>query len=249
MTEYGLQLYSLRDITAADLETGLRLTAEAGYTFVEFAGFFGHSAAEVKGWLDKYNLKVSGTHTGCDELKADKLEATIAYHKIIGCDNIIIPYAPQDTEEDLEKAIAIINFAQPILEANGIHLGYHNHSVEFAQKPYGKVVFDELHQRTNVEFEIDTFWAWNAKKDPVALLEMLKAEGRIRVLHLKDGFREGNGECAKGMSIGEGEAPCKAVREAALRLRIPMVVESETLTPTGIAEATRCINYLRTLES
>lgn len=249
MTEYGLQLFSLRDATANNLEAGLRAAHEAGYAFVEFAGFFGHDAETVKGWLKKYNLRVSGTHTGCDELQPDKLEATIAYHKAIGCDNLIIPaYANQESEEALEEVIALINRVQPILEENGIHLGYHNHSKEFLPTPFGKLIFDEMHSRTKVEFEIDTFWAWNADRDPVALMEQLHKEGRIRVIHLKDGFHTVNGERAKGMAIGEGEAPCKAVREAALRLGIPMVVESETLTPTGPEEVTRCMEYLRTLD-
>ena len=83
MTQYGIQMFSLRDVTKEDLEAGLRAAKEAGYAFVEFAGFFGHDAETVKGWLDKYGLKASGTHTGCDELQPDKLEATIAYHKAI----------------------------------------------------------------------------------------------------------------------------------------------------------------------
>lgn len=249
MTEYGLQLFSLRDVTANNLEAGLRAAHEAGYAFVEFAGFFGHDAETVKGWLQKYNLRVSGTHTGCDELQPDKLEATIAYHKAIGCDNLIIPaYANQESEEALEEVIALINRVQPILEENGIRLGYHNHSKEFLPTPFGKLIFDEMHSRTKVDFEIDTFWAWNADRDPIALMEQLHKEGRIRVIHLKDGFHTVNGERAKGMAIGEGEAPCKAVREAALRLGIPMVVESETLTPTGPEEVTRCMKYLRTLD-
>ena len=62
--EYGLQMYSVRDITDKDLDGALKKVAEIGYKFVEFAGFFGHSAQEVKDMLDKYGLRVSGTHTG-----------------------------------------------------------------------------------------------------------------------------------------------------------------------------------------
>ena len=42
MIEYGLQLYSVRDITKENLKDALRQVAEMGYTYVEFAGFFGH---------------------------------------------------------------------------------------------------------------------------------------------------------------------------------------------------------------
>ena len=46
--EYGLQLYSVRDITGNDLAGALEQVAALGYRFVEFAGFFGHSAEDVK---------------------------------------------------------------------------------------------------------------------------------------------------------------------------------------------------------
>ena len=42
--EYGLQLFSVRDVTERDMEGALCQVAEMGYRSVEFAGFFGHSA-------------------------------------------------------------------------------------------------------------------------------------------------------------------------------------------------------------
>ena len=69
MVEYGLQMYSVRDLTKDDLEGALRQVAELGYSFVEFAGFFGHSAKDVRRMLDTYGLRVSGTHTGWQENK------------------------------------------------------------------------------------------------------------------------------------------------------------------------------------
>ena len=35
---YGIQMYSLRDITGADLDGALKAVAEMGYKTVEFAG-------------------------------------------------------------------------------------------------------------------------------------------------------------------------------------------------------------------
>ena len=50
--DYGLQLYSVRDMTDKDLDGTLKKVAEIGYRYVEFAGFFGHSAEKVKAMLD-----------------------------------------------------------------------------------------------------------------------------------------------------------------------------------------------------
>ena len=67
-TAYGLQLFSLRDMTDKDLGAALKAVAEMGYKYVEYAGFFGHPAEQVKAWQDEYGLACSGTHTGHGEL-------------------------------------------------------------------------------------------------------------------------------------------------------------------------------------
>ena len=72
--KYGLQLYSVRDAMAEDFEGTLKKVAEMGYTYVEFAGFFDHTAEEVKALLDKYGLIISGTHSSWEQLKKEKAE-------------------------------------------------------------------------------------------------------------------------------------------------------------------------------
>ena len=52
--EYGIQLYSVRDLSSKSLDEALRQVAEIGYRFVEFAGFFDHTADEVAEMLHKY---------------------------------------------------------------------------------------------------------------------------------------------------------------------------------------------------
>ncbi len=244
---YGIQMYSLRDAVKEDMDKTLKTVADMGYQYIEFAGFAGHSAEEIKAMLDQYGLKCSGTHTGLPALTPETIGETIAYHKAIGCDSIIVPSMPMGTAEDLEASIAGFNYAQPILAENGISLAFHNHSAEFIETGYGKIAHEELQKRTSIDFEIDTFWAYNAGLDPVKLITDLK--DRIRVIHLKDGFKQVGDVYAKGMSLGSGEAPVAAVREKALELGFLMVVESETQDPTGPEEVKRCIDYLKSLEA
>ena len=103
------------------------------------------------------------------------------------------------------------------------------------------MAFEQLIYRTALDLQIDTFWAYAAGIDPVALLDRLQT--RVPVIHIKDGFENG-----EGMPLGRGTAPVKAVFEKARALNIPMVVESETLTPDGLTETDICIEYLRSLE-
>lgn len=236
--KYGLQLFSVRDVTEKDLEGALKAVAEMGYSFVEFAGFFGHSAEEVKGWLDKYGLTASGTHTGLSALTDDVLEETIAYHKAIGCKDIIIPYEGMATQAEVDAVVDRVNVLIPRLKAEGIALHYHNHAHELQPNQDGLVPEEELLQRTDILLEVDTYWAFAADKDPVAFLREHK--DRIQVIHLKDG--KGGDTCA---SLGQGIAPVAAVRQAAIELGLTMVVESEGLDPTGLEESKRCIDYLK----
>lgn len=236
--EYGLQLFSVRDMTERDMEGALRQVAEMGYRSVEFAGFFGHSAQEIKGWLDKYGLTASGTHTGMSELTGDKLQETIAYHQAIGCRNLIVPYESFATKGDIDAFIQRVQQVQPQLNAAGITLHYHNHDHEFKPNQDGLIPEEELLARTNLLLEVDTYWVYAAGKDPVAFLQEHK--DRIRVIHLKDG--KGGDACA---SLGQGIAPVAQVRQAAIQLGLEMVVESEGLEPTGLEEVRRCMDFLR----
>lgn len=236
---YGLQLFSVRDLTEKDLDLALKKVAEIGYKTVEFAGFFGHSAEDVKAMMDNYGLTVSGTHSGLGDLDND-FAGTVKYHQTIGNKNYIIPGAPWQTKEELDDTIAKLNKYQPMLAAEGITLGYHNHDGEFKPNKDGIIAHTEMENRTSVQFEIDTYWAYVAGKDPIEVITRLK--DRVPVIHLKDGLADGH-----GFALGEGTAPVAAVREKAIELGMHIVVESETLQPDGISEVTRCFEYLKKL--
>lgn len=238
--EYGIQMYSVRDITETNMEGALKALAEMGYSYVEFAGFFGIPAQTIKEMLDKYGLRVSGTHTGWQEV-AEHFEETLAYHKAIGNKNIIIPGADLSTKAKLDAFIDMLNEFQPKLAAEGITLGYHNHDHEFKPNEDGQIIYDEIVARTKIALEIDTYWVYAAGKDPVALMEQLK--DRLPVIHIKDGLSNRDGR-----PLGLGTAPVKAVYNKAVEMGVPMVVESETLQPDGLTEAKICIDYLKSLE-
>ena len=238
--EYGIQMYSVRDLAEKDLDAALRGVSELGYKNVEFAGFFGHSAQEVKGMLDRYGLKVSGTHTGWKEV-AENFAETVAYHHAIGNRNIIVPGADLDNQQKLDAFIKMANEFQPKLEAEGISFGYHNHAHEFKPNADGSMIHDQLVYRTKLNLEIDTYWAFVGMGHPIELMERLK--DRLRVIHIKDGSADGH-----GTPLGMGEAPVADVYRKAKQMGLPMVVESETCKPSGMEEAKICIRYLKAQE-
>lgn len=237
---YGIQMYSVRDIPGPGLAESLKAVAEVGYKSIEFCGFRGHTAEEIVALLKEYDLKVSGTHSSFEALEED-FAGTVKYHQAIGNKNYIIPHAPVETAEELSETVKKFNKYQPMLAAEGINLGFHNHYIEFLPNDKGQIPHEVLQAETDIMFEIDTYWAFIAGLDPVALLEKLKA--RVPVIHLKDGNRE-----KEGCNLGAGEAPVIAVRAKAIELGMDIVVESEGLKPTGIEEVARCMEFLKTLE-
>lgn len=246
--KYGLQLFSVRDAAEKDYEQTLKAVAEMGYKMIEPAGFFGHSAEEVKAMADRYGLEICSTHTG-DVLKDP--DAIIDYHKRLGCSDIIIPWGDLTSEEAISNFIARVESIMPKIKEAGMTLHYHNHSAELLPNKDGQIGLYELMNRTELMFQVDTFWVYNAKLDPVKFIEEHK--DRISIVHLKDGIPPEQNEenphanvirCA----LGEGKAPVAAVRDKAIELGFKMVVESEGLQPTGLEEVKRCIDYLRSLD-
>ena len=225
--EYGIQMYSVRDITEKDMDGALKALAEMGYKNVEFAGFFGIPAQEIADMLAKYGLTVSGTHTGLNEI-VDHYEETLAYHKAIGNKRIIVPGHDLSTKAKLDDFIDKMNEYAAKLAAEGITLGYHNHDHEFKPNDDGQIIYDEIVARTDIALEIDTYWVYAAGKDPVALMEQLANR--------------------EGKPLGMGTAPVADVYKKAVALNVPMVVESETLTPDGLTEAKICIEFLKAQE-
>ncbi len=238
--KYGIQLYSIRDMAKIDFEKAVKTVAEIGYDMIEFAGFYGRSADDVNKLLADNGVELWGTHTRIDDLVND-FDATVAFHKAIGNKNYIIPMHDLSTKEKIDKFVELVNAYQPKLEKEGIKLGYHNHSFEFIPNEDGSEIYKNIVERTNVYLEIDTYWVFNAGLDPVETLE--KYKDRLLCIHIKDGV-----ENSKGRPLGMGIAPVDAVYKKALELGVPMIVESETLTPSGEEECRICFEYLKKLE-
>lgn len=236
--KYGIQMYSVRDMATENLGAALRAVGNLGFKQVEFAGFFDHSADEICKMMEDAGVTVCSTHSNWRDLMPEKIDETIAFHKAIGNKRFVIPNASLGTVEQLDNFISVVNVAKEKLAANGIDLGFHNHSVEFEVKYWGSTIHSELEKRTDLTFTIDTYWAFNAGLDPIALLERLG--DRVKTIHLKDGFAGG-----RGVALGEGHAPVKSCLDYARTKDLNIVVESEGLQPTGIQEVERCMEYLK----
>src|ERR1043165_9171538 len=78
---FGLQLYSVRNECAKDLDGTVAAVAKMGYKAVEFAGYYGRDAKSLRKLLDDVGLKCCGTHIQLDTLLGDKLEPTVEFNR------------------------------------------------------------------------------------------------------------------------------------------------------------------------
>lgn len=225
LSDIAVQLWSVKDTMETDFEGTIKKIAEMGFGGVEFAGFFGHSAKQVKSVLDSCGLKAVSAHVGYDEIVGHPDE-TIAFHKIIGNKNIVCPHYELKDMDSLEAFAAGIESVAGKYEAAGMTLGYHNHAHEFA-KNGGEYLLDKLFERLSfIMPQIDTYWVFNAGVDISSYC--LKYKGRCRFLHLKDGTKD------KSAPIGYGDVDIKAVLKTAGQLNAQLILEDETWDPNGL---------------
>ncbi len=192
---FALELYSVRHDLAEDFEGTLKAVRDMGYTGVEFAGGFVHSAERVKAALEDLGLVCCGWHTPWDYVQDDRLDATIAYNKAVGNRFIIVPGLPGECTASVlawQATAAKFNAIAEKLAAHGLFLGYHNHDMEFKAID-GQVPFDVFYGNTSkdIVMQLDNGNALHGGADVCELLK--RYAGRARTVHLKpyshkDGF-------------------------------------------------------------
>ena len=184
----GIQLYGVKHAMADDFEGTLRAVAEMGYEYVEFAGYYGKSAEEIKAVLDKYGLKCISVHQKLDFYDEDPVEK-MNFLKSFGVKYSIIPWCATTLLADgdeWEQTKARFQNAAKMLHENGMKLGYHNHDFEFKMHE-GKYLHDYICEAIPEEMfepQLDTCWVHYAGIDPVKKIH--EFSGRVTTVHLKD---------------------------------------------------------------
>ncbi len=194
----GLQLYSLRDAMRNDPKATLAAVAAMGYTELETADYnngqvYGMTPAGFRAEVEALGMKISSCHIGSGRPMDDAWwTQAIADHKAMGCRYIVIPsFRLGRTLAEIDEMCAYFNHVAAMCKAEGVVLGYHNHSAEF-RTVEEQVIYDRMLAQTtpDVMFEMDVYWVKEGGADPVAYLN--KYAGRFPVLHIKDDSIIGN---------------------------------------------------------
>lgn len=190
ISSIGLQLYTVRELFAADPVATLQKVARVGYREVEFGGG-GYDTMDhglLRSTMDRLGLKCPSLHIGYDAL-LDKFDACVAMAKTLGATTVVLPYMVDKHRNAPAWDAALININRfgKQLKAAGLGFAYHNHDFEFTVRPDGISLFDRLVKACDpelVKIELDLYWAIHAGQDPKALIRSLP--GRIYSYHVKD---------------------------------------------------------------
>ncbi len=186
----GLQLYTVRELFAADPVGTLEKVAKIGYREVEYGGggYDTMDHALLRKTMDRLGLTSPSIHVGYDAL-LDNFDTSVAMAKTLGAETIVLPFMVEKHRNATAWDAALVNINRfgEKLKAAGLGFAYHNHDFEFTVKPDGISLYDRLVKATNpalVKLELDLYWAIYAGQDPQALIR--KLAGRIYAYHVKD---------------------------------------------------------------
>ena len=185
------QMVGIVDLGFDNMVKALREIKAIGYDGVEFAGFHGWKAPELRKALDDAGLVCVGNHFTTPELK-EGMEATLetaltlgmpALGGKTGVDND--DYSP----EGLRATYAGIQRICEDCERAGLYYYVHSSTNLFDRLPDGTFVMDAVMDNVpGLHAQIDTIWTLLCAGDPATYIR--KFAGRETNIHYKDVFAE-----------------------------------------------------------
>jgi sugar phosphate isomerase/epimerase len=252
----GLELYSVREFMAKDLQSSLNNVHTAGYTVVEAAGFYNRSAADFRGAMDKAQLRCISAHYSLLLLQT-QLDSIISYAKEAGLEYIICsgsdgmhrdPNAKgAPTLDDWHWRIDQFNRIGATVKAAGMTFGLHNHTPEFATID-GVLVYDEFMKLTDpkyVTLQMDCGWVYDSGHSPAEFIA--RDPSRFQLLHIKDMILVPGSKEPKLTVMGKGNIDYKPILRAATHLKY-YFIEQEAFDGDPMLELREDADYIKSLK-
>ena len=246
---FGIQLYTLRDIIGDDPRGVISSLAEFGYKQIEsYEGsmgiFWGMSHTEFKQFMDEQGLTLVSTHANVFENYQQKVDQLAE----IGATYITCPYiGPQETINDFYQLAEQFNELGQIANDAGLKFAYHNHAYSFEEVDgeIPQVVMMENTDPNLVDYQLDMYWVRAAGEDITEWLE--RYPNRFTSGHVKD---FSGGENPESVVIGTGTIDYPSILQVAQENGMEyFIVEQEAYTGTTPLDAARSnAENMQTLE-
>jgi sugar phosphate isomerase/epimerase len=213
MPTTSVQLYSVRDAVAEDLDGAVARLAEIGLEHVEPYAFHERTADYQRAFAAAGLTAPSGH---APVLASDNPEAIFDAAAALGMATVIDPFVPAEhwqTAEQVAELAERVNHLATLATARGLEFGYHNHAWELSTRIEGRHALELFvgHLAPEVVLEVDTYWAAVGGADTPALLAALG--DRVQLIHVKDGTLDGDVD--KQQPAGSGEVGVPAILAAA----------------------------------
>lgn len=211
----GIQLYTLADMLATNLDAAVAGVAKIGYQSVEIPSYMGKTPAQLRQLFDSHGVKCTAAHiqmaagtAAAPGLRGDLGQLAADMH-VLGATHVNCPSMPAPTDIGLtpnagEGYAFIVRVAEAMgvdrwkrfadelseigakLKASGLGFGYHNHNYEFA-KVGDKTGFDILVQESDPDaVSIELDVGWAAAAGQDPAALFQKYSGRYTGMHIKD---------------------------------------------------------------
>ena len=194
----SIQLYTLRDAMGGQpgFDTVLTRLAQYGYEKVEFAGYYGRTARQIRDQLDGLGIRASSSHDGISA-DAAALRTKLRNAATLGQRYVVVPYLNSNSLSDWKTWARQMNAEAAVAKEYGLRYGYHNHAHEFTIDLGGGLTpWEVLTSRLDpqlVHLEVDLYWAYTAgvntgAADPnqFAIEVIHEAPQQVRQFHVKD---------------------------------------------------------------
>lgn len=228
MANIALQMYSLREMAAEDFVGTLKKVSEIGYHGVEFAGYGGLGARELRKILFDLQLQPVSSHVPFDQLE-NQIEEVLEYATELGLSYIVCPFIAPELRRNMQDyqrlAEKLEQIAQKVSQ-EGLHFAYHNHDFEFIkienEQPI-HVLLGKGHSSL-IQAELDIYWIAYTGENIASYLH--NYTGRADLLHVKDMSKE---DKRKNEVVGSGRLDIPAILHAAQTAGVKWyIVEQET---------------------
>jgi sugar phosphate isomerase/epimerase len=242
----GLQLYTVRDLMKADLPGTLAKVAAIGYKEVEFAGYFGHTPAQIRDLLRRNGLTSPSTHLSFDSLESG-WQKQLDDAKAAGHHWVTIAYIAEEkrkTLDDWKRHAALFNRAAEQAKSAGLRFAYHNHDFEI--RPIGDTrPLDLLLTSTDpklVDFEMDLYWVVFGGGSPIDFFN--RYPKRFPLVHVKDSAGPPDN---KMVDVGQGKIDFRQIFAQGDKAGIKHYFVEHDQPADPIATITNSYNFLHRL--
>ena len=248
--QLAAQLYSIHKIFWKKPEWCLAGLKAAGYDGVEFAGYEGRSAKEIKKLLADAGLRGMGTHVnGFVDLKGEGLQKTLDFCAEAGLESVTTPHAICKTADEYRQFGRDMSAAAEKAAAYGIKVGIHTTYDHFRVKFNGVTAWDTIFAEASplLQQQIDTSNAFHVIGDDLLpLLE--KYRGRHYSVHLKENVPSKTATLGEPPKDGGRTVPWKKVLDFLATDDVAWyVVEAEAI-PDSLEPLANSLKFLASVE-